>query len=136
MKNTKTIKIINWTVRIIAAVILLQTLFFKLSGAEETIYIFTTMGMEPFGRYASSIVELIAAVLLLVPNTVWLGAGLSLGAMSGAIFSHLTKLGIVVLDDGGALFVMAILVSVCSAAALYLNRHQLPFLPFHQNAAD
>jgi len=126
---TKKQKIISRVAQIVAAVIMLQTLFFKFSGAPETIFIFETMGLEPAGRYATAIVELIASVLLLIPTTVWLGAGLSLGVISGAIFSHLTKLGIVVMDDGGTLFIMAIVVFICSAVALYLNRHQIPLLP-------
>jgi len=126
---TKRQKIISWTVQIIAALILFQTLFFKLTGAEETIYVFTKMGMEPMGRYTTAVVELIAGILLLIPSTVWLGSGLSLGVISGAIFSHFTKLGIVVLDDGGTLFIMAWVVFICSAIALYLNKSQIPLQP-------
>ncbi len=120
--------IISWTVRLIAAIILLQTLYFKFTGAEESIYIFTKVGMEPWGRIGSGIGELIASVLLLVPSTVWLGALMSLGVMSGAIFFHLTKLGIEVQGDGGLLFYLALIVTGCSLIALYLHRKQIPFL--------
>ena len=126
---TKNQKIISWLAQGIAAVILFQTLYFKFTGAEETKFIFEAMGMEPTGRYVTAVVELIAGILILIPRTVWLGAGLSLGVISGAIFGHLTKLGIVVLDDGGTLFILAILVFLCSAIALYLNRKQIPFFP-------
>src|SRR6476661_5058515 len=102
-----TISIISWICRIIVAVILLQTLFFKFTGAEESKYIFSTVlspELEAFGRIGSGIVELIAVILLLLPATVWFGAALALGTISGARFSHLTKLGIEVKGDGGLLF--------------------------------
>jgi putative oxidoreductase len=111
-------------------VILLQTLFFKFTGAAESVYIFTTLGAEPWGRIGSGVVELIASILLLVPRTVVYGAILSLGTMGGAIFSHLTKLGITLpaVDDHGELFALAVLVFVCSAAVLFLHRHELPLV--------
>ncbi len=122
--------ILSWIFRIIIAVILLQTLFFKFSGAEESKYIFTTlMGEnEAVGRIGSGVVELIAVVLLFIPQTVWLGAFLALGTMSGAIFSHLTKLGISVKDDGGLLFGLAILVFLLSLAVLFIHRREIPFV--------
>ncbi|MDA0194593.1 MAG: DoxX family protein [Bacteroidetes bacterium] len=100
--------------RVITAVILLQTLFFKFSGAEESIYIFTAVGMEPWGRFGSGIAELIAGVLLLLPKHYHIGALLSLGVISGAIFFHLTILGIEVQGDGGYLFFLALTVFISS----------------------
>lgn len=123
--------VISWAARIIVAAILLQTLFFKFTGAEESKYIFSTlMGpeLEAFGRIGSGVVELIAAVLLLVPSKAWLGAVLSLGTISGAIFSHLTVLGIEVRGDGGLLFGLAVAVFVLSAAVLLIHRRELPIL--------
>ena len=123
--------VISWAARIIVAVILLQTLFFKFTGAEESKYIFSTlMGpeLEAMGRIGSGVVELVAAVLLLVPNRAWLGAVLSLGTISGAIFSHLTVLGIEVKGDGGLLFGLAVAVFVLSAIVLLIHRRQLPIL--------
>ncbi|TAE53140.1 MAG: DoxX family membrane protein [Bacteroidetes bacterium] len=114
--------ILSWILRIIAAVILLQTLFFKFSGAAESVYIFTKLGIEPFGRIGSGIGELISAVLLLIPRTAWLGALGALGVMSVAILSHLTVLGIEVQGDGGLLFFLALAVFVCCAIVLYLHR--------------
>jgi len=125
---TKTQKITSWIVRLTAAIILLQTLFFKFTGASESVYIFTKVGMEPGGRYGSGVVELIAAVLLLSSCHCWLGAALALGVMGGAIVSHLTVLGIVVQDDGGLLFGLAITVAVCSIVTLVLHRRQIPFV--------
>lgn len=123
--------IVSWICRIVIAVILLQTLFFKFTGAEESRYIFTTlMGaeLEAYGRIGSGLVELAAAVLILLPSTVWLGALLAFGTISGAIFSHLTKLGIEVKDDGGLLFVLALTVFVLSAVLLLVHRRQIPVL--------
>lgn len=125
---TKAQKIASWIVRLTAAVILLQTLFFKFTGAPESVYIFTKVGMEPWGRYGSGVVELIAAILLLSSCRCWLGALLALGMMGGAIMSHLTKLGIVVQNDGGLLFGLAVAVAVCSLITLVLHRRQIPYI--------
>ena len=125
------LKIISWICRIIVAIILLQTLFFKFTGAEESKYIFSTlMGAEneAFGRIGSGVVELVAVILLFIPSTIWLGAVLALGTISGAIFSHLTKLGIVVKDDGGLLFILAIVVFISSAITLFIYRGDVPIL--------
>src|SRR5262250_6102 len=113
-----------WTCQVVAAAVLFQTLFFKFTAAPESVYIFSKLGLEPWGRIGSGVAELIACVLLLVPRTVPLGALLSLGVISGAIVSHLTKLGIVVKDDGGLLFVLALLVFTCSLAILVVRRNQ------------
>src|SRR5262245_30623891 len=107
MEMSKGLVVVSWICRIVVAIILLQTLFFKFTGAEESKYIFSTlMGAENewIGRIGSGVVELVATILILYPATTWLGALLALGTMSGAIFSHLTKLGIVVKGDGGLLF--------------------------------
>ena len=111
-----------WSARLIAVIILAQTLFFKFSGAAESIYIFTTVGMEPWGRIGIGILELVAAVLLLFNKTAWFGGILALGLMLGAIGMHLTKLGISVQGDGGYLFFLAVLVAVCSAFVLLRNK--------------
>lgn len=124
---TKTMLYVSWAMRVVAAVILLQTLFFKFSGARESVYIFSTLGMEPWGRIGSGVGELIAAILLLYPRTVSLGALMSLGVISGAIFFHLTKLGIALtaVDDHGELFGLAVVVFLCSAGTLLLHRSEL-----------
>lgn len=123
--------IISWICRIVVAIILLQTLFFKFTGAEESKYIFSTLMGEQYewiGRFGSGVMELIAAILLLIPQTAWLGALLSLGVATGAIFSHLTKLGFVVKDDGGLLFGLACTVFVGSLIILFLHRKEIPIL--------
>src|SRR6478752_2904679 len=128
MEHSKAFVIASWTLRGIAAVILLQTLFFKFTGAKESVYIFTTLGMEPWGRIGSGVAELIASMLMLLPQTVVFGAILSLGVISGAIFFHLTKLGIALplVDDHGELFALAVIVFVCSAVVLIMHRDELP----------
>ncbi|MGE0773366.1 MAG: DoxX family protein [Cyclobacteriaceae bacterium] len=117
-------KAIYWIARLVAAVIMFQTLFFKFSGAEESIYIFETVGMEPWGRYGTGVFELIASVLLLITAVAWLGALIGLGLMVGAIGMHLTILGIEVQGDGGQLFIYALLVAVSCAYVLYVDRQK------------
>ena len=114
--------------KLIVAVILLQTLYFKFTGAPESIYIFQTIGMEPWGRIGSGIVELLAVILIFSPRTTWLGAILALGSMAGAIFFHLTKLGVEVMDDGGLLFGLACVVFISSLIILWNQRSKIPVL--------
>lgn len=119
---------VSWLLQLVVAGILLQTLFFKFTGAPESVYIFRTVGAEPWGRIGSGVVELVASVLLLVPSTVTLGAILVLGTMSGAILSHLTILGIAVMGDGGLLFGLALTAFVSSAVILTIRRSEIPVL--------
>ena len=120
--------IFSWILRLAAAVILLQTLFFKFTGASESIYIFTKVGAEPWGRIGSGVVELIAAVLLLTPRFTWVGSVLALGMMGGAILSHLTLLGIEVRGDHGLLFGLAVTVFLASGINLFLHRGEIPVI--------
>jgi len=117
--------VISWLLRLVAAFIMVQSLFFKFSGADESIYIFSTLGMEPWGRIGTGIVELIASILLLIPRTTWLGAALGVGTMLGAIFFHLTTLGIEVHDDGGQLFYYALITAVSCLILLVLEREKV-----------
>ena len=114
--------------RFVTALILFQTLFFKFSGAAESIFIFSTLGVEPWGRYLSGIVELIACLFLLIPRFAWLGAGISALVMMGAILSHFLFLGIVVNEDSGLLFVLALVVLLFSLYLLFRERNKIPFL--------
>jgi hypothetical protein len=118
----------SWALQLIVAGILMQTLFFKFTGAAESVYIFSTLGAEPWGRIGSGVVELIAALLLLFPETITIGAILALGVIAGAIVSHLTVLGIEVQGDGGVLFLLALAVFVSSVAILFLRRGDIPVL--------
>ncbi|QSB27850.1 DoxX family protein [Flavobacterium sp. CLA17] len=116
-------QLISWILRITASVILLQTLYFKFTGAPESIYIFSTLGIEPYGRIGSGIAELIVVILLLIPKTTWLGALGGCGVMTGAILSHLFVLGIEVKNDSGLLFSLAIITLFCCLILLYGNKN-------------
>jgi putative oxidoreductase len=119
---------LDYGARAVAAVILLQTLFFKFTGAPESVYIFTKVGMEPWGRIGSGVAELISAVLLFVPHLAWLGATLTLGVIGGALLSHLTLLGIAVMGDGGLLFGLALVTEICAALVAFIHRQALPVI--------
>ncbi|MFN8274282.1 MAG: DoxX family protein [Flavobacteriaceae bacterium] len=121
MKTNTTI----WILRLLPAVILLQTLFFKFTAAPESVYIFSTLGAEPYGRIGAGIFELISVILILWPRTTWLGALMGLGTMLGAIFSHLFVLGIEVQNDGGWLFFLALVTALSCVVLLYLHRAQI-----------
>lgn len=123
-------KYIFLILRVAVAVILLQTLRFKFSAHPDSVYIFSQVGIEPIGRIGIGILELIAAILLLIPRTVWLGAGLSAGVLFGAIFLHLTKIGIEVNGDNGTLFYMALGTFLISLVILWIERKKIPFLKF------
>ena len=124
MKNS----ILIWIVKLTAVIILVQTLFFKFTGAEESVYIFQTLGIEPLGRIGSGVVELVASILILIPRTTLLGALLAFGTMVGAIFSHIFVLGIVVKDDGGTLFTLAIITAICCMVLVYNQKNKIPDL--------
>ncbi|GAB4496131.1 MAG: DoxX family protein [Saprospiraceae bacterium] len=117
-----------WLLRLLVAGILLQTLFFKFSGASESVFIFQTLGAEPWGRIASGVAELIVAVLILWPRTTGLGALGALGVISGAIVSHLAILGIEIQGDGGTLFYLALVVFAGSAALAWIYRRDIPVI--------
>ncbi|HUQ66998.1 MAG TPA: hypothetical protein VM101_12635 [Flavitalea sp.] len=113
----KSKNVLLWVCRIVSALIMLQTLYFKFTAAPESVHIFTMVGMEPEGRIATAIAELIASALILIPTTSAFGAGIALFIMLGAIATHLTILGIEVMDDGGRLFTYAVIVAI---ACLYI----------------
>ena len=124
--NTRTL--LSWALRLFAAVILAQTLFFKFTGAEESRYIFSAIGMEPWGRYLVAVSELVVVVLLLLPRTAGLGGLMGLGVISGALFFHLTLLGIEVQGDGGTLFYLALAVFIACLGIVWLHRTELQAL--------
>lgn len=117
--------ILSWVLRSLAALIMLQTLFFKFTAAPESIYIFSTLGIEPWGRIGTGVMELVASVLILLPRTTAMGGLLAMGIMGGAILTHFFFLGISVQNDGGQLFLYAILVFVSAAILLFWYRRQL-----------
>ncbi|MEW6158263.1 MAG: DoxX family protein [Verrucomicrobiota bacterium] len=119
-------KTLSWICRLVAAAIMIETLFFKFTGAPESIYIFSKMGLESWWRYGQGIWELLASILLLTPRFGWAGAMLTLGAIGAAIISHLTVLGIAVQGDHGLLFAMALVTFSCGFIVMYLHRHEIP----------
>jgi uncharacterized membrane protein YphA (DoxX/SURF4 family) len=123
---SRTATTVSWLLQLTVAAILLQTLFFKFTGAEESVYIFRTLGAEPWGRIGSGVVELIASILLLMPTFAPVGAILTMGVMAGAIVSHLTILGIEVKGDGGLLFGLALTAFVGAAIVLLIRRAAIP----------
>jgi hypothetical protein len=125
----------SWILQLGVAAILLQTLFFKFTAAEESVYIFSTVGqflgipaIEPWGRIGSGIIELVASLLLLVPATVSTGATLTMAVMAGAIVTHVMILGIDVKGDGGLLFALAIMAFAGSSIVLWLRRTGIPLI--------
>jgi uncharacterized membrane protein YphA (DoxX/SURF4 family) len=123
--TTKVKKSLYWVLRIVAAIIMLQTLFFKFTASPESVYIFTTIGMEPWGRIGVGVQELIASILLLIPRTTAFGAVLGMGLMAGALFFHFTVLGIEVGGDSGQLFAYAVIVLVCCTILAITHRAQI-----------
>lgn len=124
MKNKK-LGYISWIAQVIAAIILSQTLFFKFSGAAESVALFTKLGVEPFGRYGAGIMELITVILLLMPRTAWLGAILGIMTMGGAIMAHLTVIGIESSGDGGYLFFLALITLTCCLIVAYIRKSDI-----------
>lgn len=130
MQHARGFAWMSWALRLIVAVILLQTLFFKFTAAKESVYIFSTLGMEPWGRVGSGVFELVASMLLLIPSMITLGAAMAMAATGSAILFHLFRLGVALtaVGDHGELFVLAIVVTFCSAGILLLHRQELPLI--------
>ena len=116
------------TLRIVTASILIQTLWFKFTAHPDSVYIFTKVGLEPYGRIGIGVMELVAGVMLLIPRTVWLGAGMTVGIIGGAIFMHLTKLGIEVNGDNGSLFYLAVVTFAFGTIILFVQRKEIPVI--------
>lgn len=114
----------SWLLRLTAAIILFQTLYFKFGGHPESVELFTKLGVEPWGRIGTGVIELIASLLLIIPSTVFLGAFLGVGLMAGAILSHLTVIGIESKGDGGQLFMLAIIVLLCCLFLCFMHKAQ------------
>ena len=123
-------KYLPLVLKLIAAFIMLQTLFFKFTGAQESIDLFTKLAGENEAamRIGTGVLELIASILLFVPKKTWLGAILTIGLMGGAIMGHLTKLGIEHNGDSGTLFICAVITLIAGTILLYLNRKDIPFI--------
>lgn len=118
-------KIVSWALQVLAAYLMIQTLYFKFTGQPESKYIFGELGMEPWGRWGSGIVELIASAMMFFRKWIWVGAVMGLGTMVGAIMAHLTVIGIEVQGDGGQLFGYALTVFTSCAIILLLRRRDI-----------
>ncbi len=121
MKN-----IASWILRIFTAVIFTQTLYFKFTGHQDSVEIFSALKIEPSGRILIGILELVSAILILVPGTVVYGAILAWGIMGGAIIGHCTVIGFE--GDNLSLFLLGVAVWVSATILLVLHRDQLPIL--------
>ncbi len=117
--------------RLIIAIILIQTLRFKFTAHPDSVYIFTKVGFGPYGRVGIGILELIASILLIIRKTAWLGALIALGVLLGAVMMHLTILGIEIEKDGGVLFATALVTAMLSAVVFYFHRDQIPLIGKH-----
>jgi hypothetical protein len=121
-------RIASWVCQLVAASIMIETLFFKFSAAPESVYIFRKMGTEPWWRWGQGIWELLASICLLIRPLRWLGGILTTGSMLAAILSHLTWLGFSVMGDHGLLFGMAIITFTCGFTVMILHRHSIPWI--------
>lgn len=121
-------KTVSLIIRVIIALILVQTLQYKFTAHPDSVSIFSKVGLEPFGRIAIGTLELIAAILILIPKTIWTGAILTVSIISGAVFLHITQLGIEVNQDGGKLFYMALSVLILSLVITWNERNKIPFI--------
>ena len=117
--------VFSWIIRLVVAVILVQTLYFKFTASEESVYIFSALGIEPYGRIGTGIAELITAILILIPRTSLLGAIMGCGVMIGAIFTHILILGIEVKNDGGTLFILALITFLCCVTLVVKDKTKL-----------
>ncbi len=121
----KTKNIISWILRLIVAIILLQTLYFKFTAHPDSVHIFSALGVEPYGRIGLGIIELITVILILLPKTKIIGMINSLGIIMGAIASHILVLGVNVSNDGGGLFTLAIIVLIASSVYLIIYKNEI-----------
>lgn len=121
-------KIISMILRIVVAVIFIQTLFFKFTAHPDSVELFTALGVEPFGRIGLGIVELIVSLLILIPKTKALGIVSSIGIMIGAIGSHFLVIGTNFKGDGGALFAMAVVVFIAATILFFMHKDEVKSL--------
>lgn len=124
-EKNKIIKALSWIIKLVPVVIMLQTLYFKFSASPESVYIFSKIGMEPYGRIGIGILELVASVFILIPKTTVYGAVLGVLLMVGAIRFHLTELGVDVQNDGGKLFYLAVIVAVFCTILIIIHRKKI-----------
>lgn len=121
-------KIFSVLLKLLISLIVGQTLFFKFSGAEESIYIFSTLKVEPWGRIALGTLELLSIILLWISRTTVYALILIFVMMCGAVASHLFILGIDIMGDGGELFILGMVTLLTSAVLLFTKREEIKTL--------
>jgi len=126
-------KNISLAIRLLIAIILIQTLRYKFTAHPDSVYIFSKIGLEPVGRIGIGVLELIAAVLILIPKSIWAGAVLTVGIISGAIFMHLTILGIEINQDHGKLFYTALIILTLGLIVSWNQRKNMPIIKNYFN---
>ena len=106
-----------WLIQYFMAYTMFQAAFAKFLAMDAVVVMFDEIGMEPHGRILIGLIELLAAVCLLIPGSSIYGAFLALGVMVGAIIGHLTNIGIEGVDR-------AVLVLVGCSTIIYLRREE------------
>ena len=119
MKKTS---LLSFVIRIAISLIYLQTLYFKFTAHPDSVYIFSKLGLEPYGRIGIGMLELIVAILLVLNKTKLLSIIVSLGIITGAIASHLLVIGITIKEDHGGLFTLAIIIFTLNIVLIYLHK--------------
>jgi putative oxidoreductase len=82
-----------WILQIGAAGMFLMVGFFKLSGDPRMVGLFDAIGLGQWFRYVTGSLEVLGALLLLIPRLSGLGALLLMGVMLGAVPTHLFVVG-------------------------------------------
>ena len=125
-KTTK--KYVIFILQLIIAISHLQTLRFKFTAHHDSVYIFSQLNLEPYGRIGIGIFELIIAILILIPKTKIIAGMLSIAVITGAIVSHLGPLGVEVQNDNGILFYFALFVLASTLLFLWLQKEEVKLM--------
>jgi len=89
----RALRVVLWTLQIVAAALFLFSGALKLSGAPMMVQMFGAIGLGQWFRYFTGGLEAISAVLLLVPSLARFGALALAVTMVGAIVTHLFIIG-------------------------------------------
>lgn len=131
--KTTASNLLAWAAALWIAYELLWYEQFKLTGNEGSVHLFTILsnwlgtpgGEKPF-RLFVAIMEICAAILVLIPRTQGIGGLFAAGIMAGAIFFHtVSPLGIDPYGDGGVLFKEACFTFVMGLLVAWIRRSQI-----------
>lgn len=78
-----------WCVQALLALVFANASWAKLTGNPEMVALFAAVGVGQWLRYVTAILELIGALLIMVPRTRRVGAALLATVMLGALTAHL-----------------------------------------------